>query len=54
MRLVGMVPARLDALLEDLQQPGVAELPAPFRSTSPVRLVEVMTSEPTANARRPR
>lgn len=48
-RLVGMVPVKaLDVLLEDLRRvQGAEEVPPPFRSTTPVRLVEVLDSEPT-------
>lgn len=43
-RLVGMVPAgKLDALLDDLRRaPAGADLPAPFRTTWPLRVVEVV------------
>lgn len=48
-RLVGMIPVKaLEGLVEDLRkQPAAAEMPAPLRAASPVRLVEVMALEPT-------
>jgi hypothetical protein len=47
-RLVGTVPAgKLDALLDDLRkQPAGAALPAPFRNSWPLRVIEAMPDVP--------
>jgi hypothetical protein len=47
-RLVGMIPVgKLDALLDDLRRtPAGQDLPAPFRSTWPLRLIEARPDVP--------